>query len=101
MLNFNTPVLIKYLQKFIGLVNRFRDHIPNLYRQMEDEAKKTRKLRWTEELRAQFDRLKQIFNDLQSLYFLVKEGTVKVYTDALDYAIGDISAKSSMGKNSR
>jgi len=94
VLNFNTPVVIKDLQKFIGLVNWFRDHIPNLseemklLREMEEEAKKSRKLRWTDERRAQFEKLKQMFNDLQSLYFLVEGGTVKVYTDASDYAIG-------------
>ena len=48
VLNFATPVVIKDLQKFIGLVNWFRDHIPNLseemklLREMEDEAKKLR-----------------------------------------------------------
>ena len=94
VLNFTTPVVIKDLQKFIGLVNWFRDHIPNLseemklLREMEEEAKKSRKLRWTDERSAQFENLKQIFNDLQSLYFLVEGGTVKVYTDASDYAIG-------------
>jgi hypothetical protein len=88
VLNFNTPIVIKDLQKFIGLVNWFRDHIPNLseemklLREMEDEAKKTRKLRWTDERRSQFERLKKMFNDLQALYFLVEGGTVKVYTDA-------------------
>ncbi len=32
VLNFNTPVVIKDLQKFIGLVNWFRDHIPTCRR---------------------------------------------------------------------
>jgi len=59
-----------------------------LLREIEDEARKSRKLRWTDERIAQFEKLKQIFNDLQSLYFLVAGGTVKVYTDASDYAIG-------------
>ena len=52
---------------------------------MEDEAKKSRKLRWTNTARKLT--LKQMFNDLQLLYFLVEGGTVKVYTYALDYAI--------------
>jgi hypothetical protein len=47
------------LQKFIGLVNWFRDRIPNLsekmklLREMEEEAKKSKKLRWTDERREQ------------------------------------------------
>ena len=50
-----------------------------------EEAKKSRKLRWTDERREQLEDLKQVFNDLQSLYFIVEGGTVKVYTDASDY----------------
>ena len=49
-----------------------------LLREIEDEARKSRKLRWTDERIAQFEKLKQTFNDLQSLYFLVEGGTVKV-----------------------
>ena len=97
-------MVIKDLQKFIGLVNWFRDHIPNLsekmklLREMEDEAKKSRKLRWTDERREQFENLKQVFNDLQSLYFIVEGGTVKVYTDASDYAIGGYVSQIVNGK---
>ena len=54
---------------------------------MEEEAKKSRKLRWTDERRDQFENLKQVFN-LQSLYFIVEGETVKVYTNVSDYAIG-------------
>ena len=69
-----------------------------LLREMEDEARKSRKLRWTDERIAQFEKLKQTFDDLQSLYFLVEGGTVKVYTDASDYAIGGYVCRIVNGK---
>ena len=94
VLNFATPVVVKDMMRFIGLVNYFGDHIPHLademqmLRQMEHEAKSSKKLRWTDERTLQFERIKNVVNELQPLYFLREGGQVKVYTDASDYAIG-------------
>ena len=49
---------------FMGLVNYFGDHIPHLadelklLRQMEAEARKSKRLRWTDERRLQFEHIK-------------------------------------------
>ena len=55
---------------------------------MEKEWKKSKKLRWTEPRRKQFNKVKQIVNEKQELYFLNDTDPIKVYTDASDYAIG-------------
>jgi hypothetical protein len=57
VLDFATPVSIKDLMSFMGLVNYFGDHIPHLadelkiLREMEAEARKSKRLRWTDERR--------------------------------------------------
>ena len=71
-----------------------------LLREMEDEAKKLRKLRWSDELHDQFDKLVvQVFNDLQSLYFLVEGGTVRCTQTPWIMQSADMCARSSMGKS--
>jgi len=88
------PVVLKDLASFIGLVIWFGDHLSHLaeelkpLREMEAEARKSKKLRWTEERRQRFEKIKRMVNDLPTLYFLNDTGTVRVYTDASDYAIG-------------
>ena len=93
VLDFVTPVVVNDLMSFMGLVNYFGDHIPHLaeqlklLREMEAEARKSKRLKWSDERRLQFERIKNIVNELQPLYFLRDGGTIKVYT-ASDYAIG-------------
>ncbi len=94
VLDFAIPVVVKDLMSFMGLVNYFGDHIPHLaeelklLREMEAEARQSKRLKWSDERRLQFERIKKIVNELQPLYFLKDSGTIKVYTDASDYAIG-------------
>ena len=60
VLNFQMPVVLKDLASFIGLVIWFGDHLSHLaeelkpLREMEAEARKSKKLRWTEERRRCF-----------------------------------------------
>ncbi len=67
---------------FIGLVNYFGDHIPHLVDElkllleMEVEARKSKRLRWTDDRRLQFEHIKDIVNKLQPLYFLKDEGQI-------------------------
>jgi hypothetical protein len=99
VLNFETPVVLKDLASFIGLVIWFGDHISHLadelkpLREMEAEARKSKKLKWTEERRQRFEKIKRLVNELPTLYFLNDTGTVRVYTDASDYAIGGLCVK--------
>jgi hypothetical protein len=78
----------------MGLVNYFGDHLPHLadelriLREMEKECRVTKKLRWTDQRRQQFQRVKQIVNEMQELFFLNDTDPVRIYTDASDYAIG-------------
>ncbi len=96
VLNFETPVVVKDLMSFMGLVNYFGDHLPHLadelriLREMEKECRVTKKLRWTDQRRQRFQRVKEIVNEMQELFFLNDTDTVRIYTDASGdrYAIG-------------
>ncbi len=80
----------------MGLVNYFGDHLPHfadelrILREMETECRVTKKLRWTDQRRQQFQRVKEIVNEMQELFFLNDTDTVRIYTDASGdrYAIG-------------
>jgi hypothetical protein len=67
---------------FISLVNYFGDHIPHLadelklLREMEAEARKSKRLRWTDDRRLQFENIKNIVNKLQPLYVLKDGGPI-------------------------
>jgi hypothetical protein len=49
---------------------------------------RNRKLVWTEEARVSFHKIKQIINDIPTLFFPVEGGTIFLCTDASDYGIG-------------
>ena len=94
VLNFAMPVRIKDLQRFIGMVNYFGDHIQHLatelrmLREMEQEFRQHKVLQWTQERKIQFERIKSIVKALPQLYFLNDHDPVRVYTDASEYAVG-------------
>jgi hypothetical protein len=95
---FNCPysVLVKDLSTFMGMVNYFGEHIPHLaeelrlLREMERECKIIKKVNWTPERQAQFDKVKKLVNELPKLFYLSDkpEDKIVLYTDASDYAIG-------------
>jgi len=94
VLNFAMTVRIKDLQRFIGMVNYFGDHISHLadelrmLREMERDSREHKVLQWTQERKDQFERIKPIVKALPQLYFLNDHDPVRVYTDASEYAVG-------------
>ena len=82
--------------QFLGLVNYFRDHAPNMtemvkpLREMIPEGKYHRasKLVWTTERSATFQYCQQAISNCQELYFLEDTATPIFQTNASDYGIG-------------
>ena len=72
--------------QFIGLVNYFRDHVPD----MTEMTKYQRigKLVWTTESSVAFQYCQQAIFNCQELYFLEDTATPILQTDASDYGIG-------------
>ena len=72
--------------QFIGLVNYFRDHVPD----MTEMTKYQRigKLVWTTESSVAFQYCQQAISNCQELYFLEDTATPILQTDASDYGIG-------------
>jgi hypothetical protein len=95
-LNCPYPVFVNDLATFMGIVNYFGDHIPHLsgelriLREMEKEYKISKRIVWNEERKNQFDRVKELVNELPKLYYLSDDpkDDIIVYTDASGYAIG-------------
>ena len=93
VLNFPQPSTQKEMLQFLGLVNYFRDHAPNMIemakplRDMIPEGKyqRTSKLVWTTERSAAFQYCKQAISNCQELYFLEDTATPILQTDASDY----------------
>ena len=96
VLNCPYPIFVKDLSTFMGMVNYFGDHIPHLagelriLREMEKECKVNKKIMWNDERKSQFDKVKELVNELPKLYYLSDDpkDDIIVYTDASDYAIG-------------
>jgi len=92
--NFPQPKYLKQLQSFLGLVNYFGDHIRNLatevagLRKLLKESLAKKKLNWRPEHTDQFDRVKQLIDDLPKLHFVDPEAPVLVYTDASEVGVG-------------
>ena len=71
--NFPQPKFLKELQGFLGLVNYFGDHLRNLasecagLRQLMKTATAKKKLDWTPEHTEQFERIKDMVDNLPML----------------------------------
>ena len=91
---FPRPLYIKELQRFLGLVNYFGDHVRDLatmthpLRTLYTTAKEKGKLQWTDDLIQQFETVKNAVADLPKLFFVDPNADIVVYTDASDYGIG-------------
>ena len=93
---FAEPSTLKELQSFLGLVNYFKDHLRDhsliarpLYQLVADTAKsKTKSLLWTSTTRTAFEKIKNLVNQCQKLYFIDYSLKIILYTDASDYAHG-------------
>ena len=96
VLEFPLPATQKALLQFIGLVNYFRDHVPQMTEMVKPlrefvEQKKykgSNKLDWTDEGREAFNFFRAAVSNCQELYFLEDTATPILQTDASDYGIG-------------
>ena len=94
VLNFPTPSTQKHVQMFLGLANYFRDHVSHItellapLREMIVDYDKRKKVVWTPDRLAAFERAKTAIHDCQKLFFIDENVTPILQTDASDYGIG-------------
>lgn len=94
VLDFPLPNTQKELQGFIGLVNYFRDHVPDMtglvkpLRVLIDTKKKNQRLTWTSIATENFYKVRDIVANCPTLYFVDEHAPIVVMTDASDYGIG-------------
>jgi hypothetical protein len=95
-IQFEKPTTLTELYSFLGLVNYFRDHIPqhsavahSLHNMVSVANQQTsKKIVWTEQANGDFITLKSLVNQCPKLYFLDLELPIILYTDSSDYAHG-------------
>lgn len=94
VLDFPLPSTQKDLQAFLGLVNYFRDHVPDMtglvkpLRVLIDPKKKNQRLTWTDIASDNFFKVRDIVANCPALYFVDENAPIIVMTDASDYGIG-------------
>jgi hypothetical protein len=95
VLDFPKPVENTQLRSFIGLVNYFRDFVPNhshivhpLHSMVDHAAKKRTAVRWTPEGEKAFDDIKDLVSRCPLLHFVDDKAPITLMTDASDYGIG-------------
>ena len=82
------------MQAFLGLVNYFRDHVPNMtelvkpLRALIDNKKKNQSLLLTEEEKQIFFQVRDTVANCPALFFVSEHAPIVVMTDASDYGIG-------------
>ena len=93
VLNFPPPVTGKQMLGFLGLVNYFRDHLPDMTGKTKNLRSLVQKnikqqIAWSPELEKEFFEVRDVVARCPTLYFPVENGEVVVMTDASDYGIG-------------
>jgi transposase InsO family protein len=92
VLNFPLPEKGKQLLGFLGLVNYFRDHLPDMTGKLKGLRSLVTNLKapikWTPEFEAQFIAVKDAVANCPALFFITADGEVFVMTDASDFGIG-------------
>ena len=95
VLNFPRPTTQKHIQMFLGLANYFRDHVANItellapLRELIVQYDKRKKVIWTPDRIAAFDKARQAIHYCQKLYFIIDPTITSILqTDASDYGIG-------------
>lgn len=94
VLNFPQPTTQKHVQMFLGLANYFRDHVARItellapLREMIEDYDKRKKVIWTPEREAAFEKAKTAIFECQKLFFIDESATPILQTDASDYGIG-------------
>lgn len=95
VLDFPLPRTQKELQAFLGLINYFREHVPNmtelekpLRELMDTSAKKNFTLTWNQRAEEQYYAAQDIVSRCPKLFFVNEHATIVVMTDASDYGVG-------------
>lgn len=86
------PRNIKELRKVIGLINFFRDFIPNLSSIIKPLTELTgiKEFKWSRECNEAWIEVKQAVVDAGMLYSIEDEGKLTVYTDASIVGVGGV-----------
>jgi len=96
VLDFRLPKTAKHMKSFLGLINQFRDHVPNygdlvapLHAMIPNYKKNSNvPLQWTEELKERFYLVQKEVSSCQKLFFLDEVSPIYLHTDASNYGIG-------------
>jgi transposase InsO family protein len=96
VIDFPIPRIGKELKQFLGLANYFRDHlrdISSITKPLHDllhdyEHTRYKRIVWNEITRAAFEKVKEMVNNLPTLYFLDDHSPIYFHTDASDFCIG-------------
>ena len=94
VLAFPKPTTQRHVHMFLGLANYFRNHVEHItellapLRDMIEQYEKHKKVVWTVEREAAFEKAKQAVYDCQKLFFVNPTATPILQTDASDYGIG-------------
>ena len=95
VMNFPQPEVNTQLRSFLGVVNYFRDFVPDhsnvvspLHQMINHSASKQTKLKWTSEGEQAFKAIKLLISKSPMLYFIHDTAPIVLMTDASDYGIG-------------
>ena len=94
VIDFKRPIKAKDLKSFLGLVNYFRDHIPdyaNLVRPLQVLIRnydRNRNIVYDLEAEQTFIKIKEAISKCTTLFFMDDTSPVFLHTDASKYAIG-------------
>jgi hypothetical protein len=96
--NYSAPRDRKGIQKFLGVINYYRSHIPNLASvaaPLYHLLNKAAKFIWGDREQESFDLLKALFEQRLRLYPLDTIGKIELFTDASDVACGAVLTQDS------
>ena len=92
VLNFPLPTKAKQLMGFIGLVNYFRDHVPDMTGKLKAlralTHDKNKPIQWTKETEKHFYYVRDEVAKCPTLFFPDANAAIYVLTDASDYGYG-------------
>ena len=95
------PIDLKGMRSFLGMVNYFRDFIPNLSTVLAPLTSMTGKAAfiWSKEADIAFDEIKQLIWKSGTLTHLEDEGDIKLYTDSSKVGVGAMLTQVVLGSD--